>query len=80
MWYSDNIEELDYNKPIYVEEKGNTCLLIPQHAEKSYEIIGYDWFNLTAGRYCSCFTFKTVQEALDIFKEDDVIITNKNIE
>lgn len=43
-------------------------LLVPQLEKNNmYNIIGYNWFNLTTGSYNSCSFYRTPQEAVDSY-------------
>ena len=92
MWYSDKInKELDLNRPIIAESKeGAKQLLLPQIENKSYIVIGYNWFNLTEGMkiregtlregtYGSSATWKTPQEAIYSRKKDGWDVYNVTI-
>jgi hypothetical protein len=72
MWYSEDVpkQALDYSKPIFARATADIdiYLLLPQIAQGSYEVIGYNWFNLTKGEYNSCITFSTIVEALKVYK------------
>jgi len=67
MWYKETKEkELDYSKPIIAEDnEGNKCLLLPQIEKSSYDVVGYNWFNIDNGEYGSSIFFKTVKDAIN---------------
>ena len=66
MWYSQDTEKpgLDFNKPITAERDGIQYLLLPSAKNNNYEIIGYNWFCLKSGKWNSCSTWKTPEEAI----------------
>lgn len=65
-WYQDkNKRGLDKWKPIgAVVSFDMDEILLPRTEHDSYEVIGFDWFNLTMGCWNSCRCFKTVEEAI----------------
>jgi hypothetical protein len=71
MWYLNrkNCKELDYSKPIFATSRNNgaVMLLIPQHSPHDYSVIGYDWFDITDGKYNSCTCFDTAKMAVDCY-------------
>lgn len=69
MWYQSD-EGLDLSRPILAKGGfGNyTYMLLPQIEKGSYDIVGYNWFNVDTGEYNSCQCFKTVKDALDSYK------------
>ena len=87
MWYSDKInKELDLNRPIIAESKeGAKQLLLPQIENKSYVVVGYNWFNLAGcadynvGTYGSSATWKTPQKAIYSRKNEGWDVYNVTI-
>lgn len=70
-WYEQpKIGELDYQKPIVAQsESGSIELLLPQincdqSTVNTFEIFGFNWFNLATGRWNSCRTWETPQAAV----------------
>ena len=65
-WYGETQPDLDLTKPIMNKvDSGEYELLIPQMAkDTTYDIIGYNWFLLTTGKYNSAVFYNTVQEAI----------------
>jgi len=80
MWYkTTDSSELDYSKPIIAENSGKDIfLLLPQIEKESYEIVGYNWFDIKRGKYDSCVCFKTAEKAVQNRKGH--IIKNATIE
>ncbi len=66
MWYNNKRQiTISHDNPIIAEtSEGKKYLLVPIHERSSYEIIGYDWFDIDEGRYNSCCQHKTVDDAL----------------
>lgn len=64
-WYSDNKPQLDFSLPIAHSREETLEILMPMIGEDSYNIIGYNWFDLTKGKWNSCACFKTVELALE---------------
>lgn len=78
-WYTETEQkQIDYSKPIMSTstDGSNIYILLPVGKERSYDIIGYDWFNITKSEWNSCRNFKTVQEAIDCYSN----VTNCEIE
>ncbi len=68
MWYASKEGGISLDGPIVAEQDSTKLLLLPQMGkETGYEIIGYNWFNLTTGKYNSCSFFKTAKEAIDSY-------------
>jgi hypothetical protein len=65
MWYEskEDLNALDYSKPIFCVVAGDLHLLTPQ-VSGGYEIIGFDWLNVKKGNYNSCAHFSTAQLAV----------------
>ncbi len=69
-WYvkSGDNKPLRYDEPIVAEDKcngdGMKYLLIPQLGKYNYDIKGFNWFNLTEGRYNSRCCYKTAEAAV----------------
>ena len=75
-WYKEKNEEqvIDYNKPIFCIRGRDIEILLPVQVttkmvdknmgETTYEIIGYDWFNITDGHWNSCKCWHTPEEAV----------------
>lgn len=66
-WYDkSNKPTLDYSKPIIAIDKQtkHVELLLPTTEKGTYIIQGYNWFDLALGRWNSCATFPTPQEAV----------------
>lgn len=68
MWY-EKANQIRKDRPIFCKniKNGNVYLLLPQIGAK-YEVIGYNWFNIKAGRYNSCTFFETVEQAIACYK------------
>lgn len=69
-WYGSSAA-LNYNKPIIAESTrdGRKYLLLPQMISNgsSYEVIGFNWFDISMGRYNSKVFYKTAQEAISSY-------------
>lgn len=65
MWYQVGNKErfIDYQKPIIYKKGEQVFLLLPQIRD-SYEVVGYNWFNIHTGLYNSSCLFKTPQDAI----------------
>ena len=67
MWYTKEVESvtLDQDKPIIAEDSVTEVqyLLLPQ-IDKIYNVIGFNWFNLSTGVYASSMAFATVDIAV----------------
>lgn len=64
-WYKENGKELDYNKPIVSEKiDGSMELLLPLKENGRYEVVGYDWFNLSEGCWGSCMEWQAPEDAV----------------
>lgn len=78
MWYKENGDELDYNRPIIaIAENNDIMLLLPQIAKSDnhipglsidYDLIGYNWFNIRTGKYNSQFFWKDPENAVNSYK------------
>lgn len=75
MWYERN--GLDYSKPIKATKDGMVLLLLPFIREGSYEVIGYNWFNMTEGGWNSCAVWETPEQAVLAYK--NYAISNADI-
>jgi len=64
MWYSKTVNNLDYSKPIVTIKDNIESILLPQ-IKQTYRFIGYNWFSLDSGEYCSSCFFETAQAAVD---------------
>ncbi|MDD5016106.1 MAG: hypothetical protein PHW73_13605 [Atribacterota bacterium] len=70
MWYENTKGVLDFSKPIFATHKdaGVVLLLIPQHIENGYTIVGYDWLKVKEGTYNSRCRFESPQLAIEAYK------------
>lgn len=64
-WCKELGSELDYGKPVAATDGRMVEILMPVKKAGSYEIIGYDWFNLTDGVWNSTICFKTPEIAVE---------------
>ena len=64
MWYK-KANEVDFNTPIFATKESRTLILLPQHLKHSYEVTGYDWFDVNAGDYNSSCVFETTESAIE---------------
>ena len=78
-WYAETspTPELDYSKPIIatnLNRPEQSYLLMPQIAEgSSYNIVGYNWFRFSDGRYNSCCFYDTAEKAVKSYARDHKI-------
>ncbi|MDB4311821.1 hypothetical protein N9937_00160 [bacterium] len=84
MWYSNGRKPaLDMTKPITCVElvggKYTTYLLLPKTGVGSYDVAGYDWFNLTDGSWNSGMTWRTPEDAIDAYASDGKKIFNAEL-
>ncbi len=67
MWYTEKLS-VNLSKPILaISDSSEVELLLPQISSDprgSYDIIGYNWFDLEKGEYNSKAFFPTVQSAI----------------
>lgn len=77
-WYEDKSKKrLDFSKPIIASRNDIKYLLLPQIEKgKDYDVIGYNWFNVTSGSYNSCAFFKTAEEAIKCYRNTGCTIYN----
>lgn len=73
-WYSnESVKPLDYGRPIVAIGGGpasSTFLLMPHKSEKNtYEVIGYNWFDLDKGEFKSSISWQTPQGAVEAYKD-----------
>lgn len=62
--------KLDYDKTI-ITKSGEPLILVSNCDLKSYEIKGYDWLRLRDGRFNSSCLYKTKQEAVNWYGEEN---------
>ena len=80
-WYNKEKTKLDYDAPIVACNEEFVAVLLPQIKPGNYKIVGYNWFNITTGKYMSCATFPTVKEAVNLYQKTyevsnaDLVIT-----
>jgi hypothetical protein len=78
MWYSTNENQICYDRPIFAKSKkaddNDDLILVPQidstkkETSSAYRIIGYNWFNITTGKYISCCFFESASDAVASYK------------
>lgn len=71
MWYENSEKRrIDLTKPILcVNNFGHTLVLLPHVVKESYEVEGYNWFDLDDGEYHSCCVFETAEDAIRHYKQ-----------
>lgn len=70
---------LDVKKPIYQyhSEFKKIYMLLPQiDRDICYNIVGYNWFNITDMRYNSCCFFESIDEALKTYLHTSDVFSN----
>jgi len=77
---------LDYNKPIFAKpvdllNRGskNLYALLPMIEPMKYKIIGYNWFDLSTGKWNSCHTWATKQEAVKAYPGHEIFNGKHNV-
>lgn len=66
MWYEElgKKKELDYSKPIVAICGNEKHILLPQLASRGYSVKGYNWFDISLGKYNSCTCWATAELAV----------------
>ena len=79
MWYENTEDGLRYDMPIFAEDLkyGDIHLLIPQNIAGTYELAGYDWFNIRTGTFNSSRTWLTAKEAVECYEDGHRIYNGK---
>lgn len=77
-WYSKE-NELNYTAPIFAKKNDRIEVLLPVCRQNSYDVIGYNWFNITLGRWGSCADWTTASQAVKNRLLDDCKIYNGKI-
>ena len=70
MWYETDKPRLRVreDRPIFATGGDSTFILLPQlRADKTYTIIGYNWFNIRSGTYNSCACYETIEDAMKAY-------------
>ena len=72
--------DLDYSKPIMAARTIDSFdyILMPVRKNGSYEIIGYDWYNVETGRFISIKCWADAKDAVECY--DKMGYNVKNVE
>jgi len=83
-WYTrEDKTKLNYSKPIAVERIDENVvsyeILLPVRNHRSYDVVGYDWFNITTGCWTSCKQWAKPEEAVHSRKEANYKVVNTGV-
>lgn len=84
IWYETaDYKDLRLDRPIGFLDNGELIMLMPQikiapPAQGDYTILGYNWFNMSTGRYRSCACFTSIEYALEPYKGYGIVNLTHN--